>query len=264
MDCTNFENSVEYSVSISQHSTSRPLTAELTRTKVLRKKIHLFMDERKPLVSLPDQNIEHHTSFIPLLNEPTNSTNIQTVVGSIVRHCPNEATIISRPSKSTTNYYSLDYTRISDIMSSFGVTKYGCSTILRDIDKAVKSSPSRGRGMVEIKIWRIRTEVYKFNRAAERLLLESYNPPGYRSDVPIVLDLMREEKQECVICMESHYSSYGSVVTKLPCNHDFHGVCIYEWLQLNRLCPLCRSPISKGVQSGFQFCFGSVVQFVKL
>lgn len=225
---TNFE----YSVSLRQDSTS-PLAAELTCTKVVRKKFHLFTDETHTL-SLPDQPIELHTNYIPLI-EPNYSTNTQIVFG-IVRH-PNRTTVISRPSK-TNDCYSLDYTRISDIMSSFGVINKHCrSTILREIDMAVKSS-SRGRGVVEIKICKVKTEVYEFNRAAEEMLIESYHP---NPAAPRVYNSTRRE-QECVICMQGY--SMGSIVTKLACSHDFHGLCIHKWSQVNHLCPLCRSPIT--------------------
>ncbi|CAH8258165.1 unnamed protein product [Arabidopsis lyrata] len=148
----------EHSVSFRRDSTS-PLTVELTCTNVLRRRIHLFTDETKTFSLPAEQTIDHHTSFIPL-NELTSSPDTQhNVVYDIVRS-PDETTVISRQSKITNNY-------------SLG---NGCSTILREIDMAITSSSSRGRGVVESKKCKIKTEIYKANKAAEKLLIDSYGP----------------------------------------------------------------------------------------
>ena len=44
-----------------------------------------------------------------------------------------------------------------------------------------------------------------------------------------------EEEMECVICMGDN-----KVDTSLPCGHQFCTVCINEWLQVKRSCPMCR------------------------
>ncbi|AAF15932.1 putative RING zinc finger protein; 84572-85321 [Arabidopsis thaliana] len=237
----------DYSVSFRQDLTS-PLTVELTCTNVVHKKIRLFTGETKTL-SLPEQTIDHHTSFIPL-NVSTPSTNTQNDLLFDIFRSPDQTTVISRPSKTSSNY-SLSCVRISKILSSFGVTENGCSTILREIDMAItsSSSSSRGRGVVEIKIWKIKTEFYKANKAAENLLIDSY---CYN-----YLNVATTEENGCAICMED-YIEGSSIVAKLPCDHEFHGDCINKWLQLNHMCPLCRSSIPKDVKSGYQSCLDSI------
>ncbi|KAL1216734.1 hypothetical protein V5N11_025236 [Cardamine amara subsp. amara] len=166
MNNTNFD----YSVSSRRNSTT-PLTAELMCTEVFRKQIRFFTDEIN-LLSLPERTIVSHSTSIPL-NETNSSTKTRNYV--VVARSPNETTVISRPSK-TTNNHSLNCARILKIMGSFGVTEHGCSTILRDIEKAIisssSSSSSKWTGAIEVKIWKIRTVVYKLNKDVERLLME--------------------------------------------------------------------------------------------
>ena len=42
----------------------------------------------------------------------------------------------------------------------------------------------------------------------------------------------------CVICLEKYKKT--DKITTLKCNHVFHHVCIVEWTQKNKSCPLCR------------------------
>jgi len=35
----------------------------------------------------------------------------------------------------------------------------------------------------------------------------------------------------------------GSKLRVMPCSHYFHEQCIFSWLQLNHVCPLCRFPL---------------------
>lgn len=51
----------------------------------------------------------------------------------------------------------------------------------------------------------------------------------------------REEKKEdqCIIC----YQNYTDKVVKLPCNHNFHDICIKKWLTDHNTCPLCRTNV---------------------
>jgi hypothetical protein len=44
--------------------------------------------------------------------------------------------------------------------------------------------------------------------------------------------------EECVICLGKYEKK--DKITKLKCNHVFHHVCMVEWTQKNKSCPLCR------------------------
>ncbi|XVF85228.1 hypothetical protein PTKIN_Ptkin17bG0100800 [Pterospermum kingtungense] len=44
--------------------------------------------------------------------------------------------------------------------------------------------------------------------------------------------------EDCVICLEEIKT--GSVASRMPCSHTFHGVCIEKWLQQSHYCPVCR------------------------
>lgn len=40
-------------------------------------------------------------------------------------------------------------------------------------------------------------------------------------------------------------ASNGDTINRLPCNHDFHGMCIILWLLRSNRCPLCRYNLPK-------------------
>lgn len=40
-------------------------------------------------------------------------------------------------------------------------------------------------------------------------------------------------------------ASNGDTINRLPCNHDFHGICIILWLLRSNRCPLCRYNLPK-------------------
>ena len=51
-----------------------------------------------------------------------------------------------------------------------------------------------------------------------------------------------EEEQCCSICREEYDEE--DIIRKLNmCNHEFHRICIDEWLTANRNCPMCRTSI---------------------
>lgn len=215
MDSTHFE----YTVSSDLHEASPFNAAELTCAEVVRRKILLETTS----LSLPEQTFVHQTcGFIPLYTH-------ETTVG-----------------------YSLNCAGISQIMTHLG--DYGCSTILREIHEAITSTVSVGREVTEVKIWKIKTKVYKIDIDSEKLLIEKYcsDSPAKKS-LPVFGYNNNNPKGStgCVICMEDYRE--GSIVAKLPCDHDFHGVCINKWSQIKHLCPLCRFPFSHS--SSFSFYF---------
>ncbi|KAL6642227.1 hypothetical protein ACP70R_020408 [Stipagrostis hirtigluma subsp. patula] len=46
------------------------------------------------------------------------------------------------------------------------------------------------------------------------------------------------EKGVCAVCLEGYEA--GDALRTMPCAHGFHEGCIFEWLRVSRLCPLCR------------------------
>lgn len=221
----------EYTVS-SRPNAVYPLTAVLTCAEVIKRTIRLETTS----LSLPDQTIDHNTGFIPLYTR-------NDVV--CITHFPYGTTFLS-----STITFSLNCTGISHIMNRFGVANDG-STISREIDEAICSISSEGKGVVEVKIWKITTKLYNIDKASENLLIERYG--SVLEDDPPVIHLIRCNSNGsvgCAICLEDYKE--GSIVVKLPCGHDFHGVCINQWSQIKHLCPICRFKISSR-SSSFSF-----------
>ncbi|XP_062192565.1 E3 ubiquitin ligase BIG BROTHER-related-like [Phragmites australis] len=48
--------------------------------------------------------------------------------------------------------------------------------------------------------------------------------------------------EQCVICRVEF--DEGESLVALPCKHSYHSECINQWLQLNKVCPMCSSEIS--------------------
>ena len=53
-----------------------------------------------------------------------------------------------------------------------------------------------------------------------------------------------KSQEACMICLVNF--DEDSMVTPLPCDirHYFHTNCIEQWLEINPLCPLCKSPVT--------------------
>ena len=43
---------------------------------------------------------------------------------------------------------------------------------------------------------------------------------------------------ECIICLEDFET--GVELSKMPCSHAFHQICLSKWLEQSHQCPLCR------------------------
>ena len=52
-----------------------------------------------------------------------------------------------------------------------------------------------------------------------------------------VLKKIDHDDRSCNICLDSIKSPY-----ELKCGHDFCKVCITNWLQVQKVCPICREP----------------------
>ena len=53
------------------------------------------------------------------------------------------------------------------------------------------------------------------------------------------------EVEICAICLEQFREDDGKLIAELNCNskHIFHVNCLYEWVDKNDVCPMCREPI---------------------
>ena len=47
---------------------------------------------------------------------------------------------------------------------------------------------------------------------------------------------------ECSVCLENFEGS-NKKLRVMPCSHSFHEPCIFNWLRISRVCPLCRFPL---------------------
>ncbi|KAJ1693203.1 hypothetical protein LUZ63_009901 [Rhynchospora breviuscula] len=51
----------------------------------------------------------------------------------------------------------------------------------------------------------------------------------------------RKSTEECVVC-KTYYKN-GQNLISLPCQHRYHADCITQWLQLNKVCPVCNEEV---------------------
>ncbi|CAN6335568.1 unnamed protein product [Urochloa humidicola] len=54
-------------------------------------------------------------------------------------------------------------------------------------------------------------------------------------------------EEECAVCLEAYEA--GDALRTMPCAHAFHQHCIFGWLAVSRLCPLCRFALPAEVDS---------------
>ncbi|CAH9100735.1 unnamed protein product [Cuscuta europaea] len=68
---------------------------------------------------------------------------------------------------------------------------------------------------------------------------EDYNiSNATESSIATLEKVKSTEKGECAICLED--MEVNEMVTRMPCDHKFHGDCIVQWLGKGHVCPLCR------------------------
>ena len=51
-----------------------------------------------------------------------------------------------------------------------------------------------------------------------------------------------DKEVECAVCCES--ISTGDKLVELPCSHRFHTECMKRWVEMNPICPCCRTNLS--------------------
>ncbi|VAI35103.1 unnamed protein product [Triticum turgidum subsp. durum] len=55
-------------------------------------------------------------------------------------------------------------------------------------------------------------------------------------------DMQDGNTEQCVICRVEFEE--GESLVALPCNHSYHPDCINQWLQINKVCPMCSAEVS--------------------
>uniref|UniRef100_A0A0E0HKU4 RING-type domain-containing protein n=1 Tax=Oryza nivara TaxID=4536 RepID=A0A0E0HKU4_ORYNI len=51
-------------------------------------------------------------------------------------------------------------------------------------------------------------------------------------------NLGETREQDCAVCLEPFEE--GNTLRMMPCFHSFHQRCIFSWLRISRICPVCR------------------------
>ncbi|WCJ39560.1 RING/U-box superfamily protein [Euphorbia peplus] len=66
--------------------------------------------------------------------------------------------------------------------------------------------------------------------------------PASKEAIEALEKVRVEDPINCAICLEEVL--VWSEATQMPCSHLFHSLCVVNWLQKCRACPLCRNEIS--------------------
>lgn len=101
---------------------------------------------------------------------------------------------------------------------------------LLDEDDAANRDGSRLRGASDSVIDSLPSHIYHEPPASV--------PDGKEPGVDAGED---EEKRTCTVCLGGYQE--GDIVQNLPCMHQFHKVCVDEWLRQNALCPICKGAV---------------------
>ncbi|PNT61693.1 hypothetical protein BRADI_5g18810v3 [Brachypodium distachyon] len=51
----------------------------------------------------------------------------------------------------------------------------------------------------------------------------------------------KEKHDECVICCMAYKNR--DKLTTLPCEHQYHQICVTKWLKINKVCPVCNKEV---------------------
>ncbi|KAL1193008.1 E3 ubiquitin-protein ligase SIRP1 [Cardamine amara subsp. amara] len=63
-------------------------------------------------------------------------------------------------------------------------------------------------------------------------------PPARKEAVEALATVKIEETLQCSVCLEDF--EIGTDAKQMPCKHNFHGDCLFPWLELHSSCPVCR------------------------
>uniref|UniRef100_J3MV19 RING-type domain-containing protein n=1 Tax=Oryza brachyantha TaxID=4533 RepID=J3MV19_ORYBR len=61
-------------------------------------------------------------------------------------------------------------------------------------------------------------------------------------------DKQDSNMEQCVICRVEFEE--GESLVALPCKHSYHSECINQWLQLNKVCPMCSAEVPTSQDTG--------------
>ncbi|KQK02410.1 E3 ubiquitin-protein ligase RNF13 [Brachypodium distachyon] len=77
--------------------------------------------------------------------------------------------------------------------------------------------------------------------------VDAHRDPASKKAMPMPEARETREQDVCAVCLEElFFSAAGGGVKKkeklrmMPCSHSFHQSCIWDWLLVNRRCPVCR------------------------
>ncbi|CAD6343694.1 unnamed protein product [Miscanthus lutarioriparius] len=51
--------------------------------------------------------------------------------------------------------------------------------------------------------------------------------------------------EECAVCLQDFDADAKETLRVMPCSHTFHPDCIFSWLRVKVVCPLCCHALSK-------------------
>jgi len=83
------------------------------------------------------------------------------------------------------------------------------------------------------------TAFFRGNRGATTKQIEKLEKQHYKEGT------LQDDDTKCSICLTQYEE--GDNLRYLPCTpikHHFHQNCIDEWLQVNRVCPICKRDIT--------------------
>ncbi|KAL7599245.1 putative RING-H2 finger protein ATL71 [Lactuca sativa] len=55
------------------------------------------------------------------------------------------------------------------------------------------------------------------------------------------LNWKSSDQNECAVCLEKF--KFNEKLTRMPCAHRFHSMCLLPWLKSNAHCPCCRTSV---------------------
>ncbi|KAK1629270.1 hypothetical protein QYE76_003585 [Lolium multiflorum] len=66
------------------------------------------------------------------------------------------------------------------------------------------------------------------------------DPASRKAMAALLVPAVGETREQgCAVCLEDFVTGGGELRT-MPCSHSFHRRCIFDWLLVNRRCPMCR------------------------
>ena len=89
-------------------------------------------------------------------------------------------------------------------------------------------------GMSYENLLRLAELIQPVSKAAKQTTIDSLPTEPYQAT---------GTEDSCAICLCNFEQE--ELVTKIPCNHRFHKECFVKWLEVNKICPVCRFDIEE-------------------